>query len=306
MLPEFEIISEKFIEYLLLERGCSDNTVKAYRRDLSEWAGFCKRHGIEPGVITEDAAVSFLVSLTAKGEADSTKQRRMAALKSLSRFMVYDGLTDSVSVSLPLPRKKRPLPQIMGENEVEKIITACEDGTTLGERDGAMIELAYGCGLRASEICRITLTDMDASKGVIYVRGKGGKERSVPYVGSVKTRIEKYINGARRSLVKLSARPSSFLFLSRSGCGLDRVELWRILRKRGKEAGISVSRLHPHVLRHSFATHLLRRGMDIRTLQELLGHSSIMTTEVYTHFDMELRDVYDKYHPLAAPNNKED
>ena len=159
-----------------------------------------------------------------------------------------------------------------------------------------MIELAYGAGMRASELCDLELQNIDRSGGLIYTRGKGGKERTIPYVGAVRKVIDDYIEKVRPLLDRLGLE---YLFLTRSGKKMRREFLWQILRKRGKSAGIPLSRLHPHVLRHTFATHLLRNGMDQRTLQEILGHSSILTTEKYTHLDTEIHDYYDKYHPRS-------
>ena len=150
--------------------------------------------------------------------------------------------------------------------------------------------------MRASELCSVRLRDLDAANGIVYVRGKGGKERTIPYIGAVRRHIGEYIAEYRP---KLDKHGTEWLFLSRNGKQLHRETLWVIMRKRGLMADIPVARLHPHVLRHTFATHLLRNGMDQRTLQEILGHSSIMTTEKYTHMDMELRDYYDRFHPRA-------
>ena len=156
--------------------------------------------------------------------------------------------------------------------------------------------MAYGVGLRASELCNIKLRDIDDHNGLIYTRGKGDKERAVPYVGGVRKVTERYIKEVRPSLNKLELE---WLFLSRTGKQMRREFLWHILQKRGKAANISSSRLYPHILRHTFATHLLRNGMNQRTLQEILGHTSILTTEKYTHLDTEIHDFYDKYHPRS-------
>lgn len=175
----------------------------------------------------------------------------------------------------------------------------------MGLRDRTMIEMAYDCGLRASELCAIKLSDIDETGGVLYVRGKGDKERIVPYVGTLRSAVRRYMDEARPVLLGAKSgaaalRKSDYLFLSANGRAMNRGELWNIVQKRGRRAGIARSRLHPHVLRHSFATHLQRRGMDLRTLQELLGHSTIATTEKYAHLDTELRDIYDSFHPRAG------
>lgn len=195
-----------------------------------------------------------------------------------------------------LPSKEQKLPQILSEGEVERLISSCRDGSLLGDRDEAIFEVIYGCGLRASEVCLLTTDDIDWHANAVRVIGKGDKERIVPLLGSIKEKLKRYVDIVRPQLNKLE---ESWLFLTRTGRQLHREDLWRIIRRRGKAAGIPAVRLHPHVLRHSLATHMLRRGLDLRTLQELLGHASIATTERYTHLDLELRDIYDRCHPRA-------
>jgi integrase/recombinase XerD len=293
--PFFEAL-EKFKDYLLLERGCSQNTVKAYISDISFWHAYCLKMGFEPEKLSAENISRFLREQTVKGKAKSTIQRNAAVLNSFACFLVYDGELSKMPKLDPLPKIDDKLPQIMTENEIQRIIDACEDGTYLGKRDRAVIELAYGAGMRASELCGIKLKDINKTGGLIYTRGKGGKERGVPYLGAVRKVVDEYIDKYRPQMDKLG---QPWLFLTRTGKQMRREFLWHILRKRGMSAGIPLSRLHPHVLRHTFATHLLRNGMDQRTLQEILGHSSIMTTEKYTHLDLEIRDLYDKFHPRA-------
>lgn len=293
----FSLALERFADYLLLERGGSGNTMKAYQSDLFFWYEFCKKHNNDPMELDADKISRFLREQSTKGRAKSTIQRNAAALSSFARFLVYDGENERMPRLDHMPKKDEPLPQVLSEEEIQRIINACEDGTAIGMRDRAMIELAYGAGLRVSELCSLKLRDLDGTSGFLYALGKGGKERSVPYVGEVRRVVEEYITNHRQDLNKENQQ---WLFLSKNGKQLRRESFWHILRKRGKQAsGISYRRLHPHILRHSFATHLLRNGMDQRTLQEILGHSSIITTEKYTHFDQELRNVYDKFHPRA-------
>lgn len=293
----FSMALERFADYLMLERGGSGNTTKAYESDLFFWYEFCKKRGSDPMELDADKISRFLLEQSAKGRAKSTIQRNAAALSSFARFLVYDGESERMPRLDRMPKRDETLPQILSEEEIQRILNACEDGTAIGMRDRAMIELAYGAGLRVSELCSLKLRDLDGANGFLYARGKGDKERSVPYVGGVRRVVEDYIINYRPELDK---NRQQWLFLSRTGRQLRRESFWQILRKRGRKAtGISLKRLHPHILRHSFATHLLRNGMDQRTLQEILGHSSIITTEKYTHFDQELRDIYDKFHPRA-------
>ena len=286
----------RFEDYLVVERSCSQNTKAAYSADLHRWYWFCRENAVEALMPTAEHIERFLREYAVAGHAKSSVQRAAATLSSFARFLVYDGENIEMPRLDPLPSRDKKLPQVMTEGEIQRIINACDNGTLLGRRDRTMIELAYGTGLRASEICSVRLKDIDRSGGMLYTVGKGGKERCVPYVGGVRKVVEAYIEEVRPRLDKLK---QPWLLLSKSGRQLSRIALWQILHKRGLEADIPAERLHPHVLRHTFATHLLRNGMDQRTLQEILGHSSILTTEKYTHLDLEVRDYYDKYHPRA-------
>ncbi|QTX31232.1 tyrosine-type recombinase/integrase [Aminithiophilus ramosus] len=283
-----------FFDYLRFERGCSENTVKAYEGDLARWCAFCEGAGLSPLPPSEEKVAPFLRKASLEGKSSATVQRYAATLRSWSHFLQMDGWIEQDVWLPPLPDKARRLPQILNEGEVERLLSACPD-TLLGLRDRALLELSYGCGLRAGEACSLHVGDADFRRGTLRVLGKGDKERLLPLVGQIKERLRLYVGEARPGL----GGTSDVLFLSRNGRPLRREDFWRIIRRRGKEAAIPAVRLHPHVLRHSFATHLLRRGMDLRTLQELLGHASIATTERYTHFDLELRDVYDRCHPRA-------
>lgn len=293
---EVERTAERFGDYIKLERACSENTKRAYLSDLAIWTAWCSRNSRDPLDVAPDAVSRFLMEAGIEGRKKSSLHRLGAVLRSFAKFLQYDGVTDKAPRLVPLGAREEKLPEILNENEIQRIINACEDGTPLGKRDRAYIELAYGAGMRASELCGLRLRDLDPGGGILYARGKGDKERVIPYIGAVRRVVDEYIREYRPALDKKGAE---WLFLSRSGRQLHRETLWVILHKRGLAAGVPAKRLHPHVLRHTFATHLLRGGMDQRTLQELLGHSSITTTEKYTHLDLNLRDYYDKYHPRA-------
>jgi integrase/recombinase XerD len=287
---------DRFFSYLRFERGCSENTVKAYASDLRAWVSFCEKEGVEPSPPGKESFSGFLNALAAEGRSKSSIQRSAATLRSWMRFLAAEGVLVDAENLPPLPGREKKLPQILTEGEVDRLLEACEGSDPPALRDRALVELAYGCGLRAGELARLDVVDVMLQSGFLKIRGKGGRERIVPLVGKVRGRVERYLNEGRD---RFSPEKTCRFFVSRNGHPLQREDIWRTIRKRGHAAGISSSRLHPHILRHSFATHLLRRGMDLRTLQELLGHSSIMTTEKYTHFDVELRDVYDKSHPRA-------
>jgi integrase/recombinase XerD len=288
-----------FLEYMRFERDASPNTVKAYGNDLASWKKFCGETGQKLYPVSAEAVLRYMTRLAAEGMSAATKSRKAAALASFAKFLAYDGRTDSVE-KVPIPRKEKTLPQVMTEGEINRLIETGRDDGALDGRDRTMIEMVYDCGLRASELVSIKLPDINESGGLLYVKGKGRKERVLPYVGALKEKVGKYISEIRPKLCASPDVSEGFLFLSRNGRRMNRQDLWNILRKRGSREGISRNRLHPHVLRHSFATHLQRRGMDLRTLQELLGHSSIATTEKYAHLDTELRDLYDNYHPRAG------
>ncbi|MDR1515367.1 MAG: tyrosine-type recombinase/integrase [Synergistaceae bacterium] len=305
-----------FLDYMTLERGASENTVKAYRTDLLQWMAFCSNEGKRHYPVEPELLARYLRRLLLDGKSSGTRARNAATLRAFSKYLLYDGIEESIRPLGQLPKREKTLPQIMTEGEIERLLDGCEKGarsaldekalaadkkkTAIGMRDRAMIEMAYDCGLRASELCSIELSNIDETGGVMYVKGKGGKERIVPYVGALRGVIRRYLEEARPILAgSVETAYSKYLFLSARGRRMSRQELWNIVQRRGREAGIAKARLHPHVLRHSFATHLQRRGMDLRTLQELLGHSSIATTEKYAHLDTELRDIYDSFHPRA-------
>ena len=304
-----------FLDYMQFERDASAHTIRAYRTDLLSWRAFCAEQGknIYP---VEDATLSrYLKRLEAEGMSSGTRMRRAATLSAFSKYLIYDGRIEGTPQLRPLPKREKLLPQVMTEGEIERLLDSCDDAgrsekkIATGLRDRTMIEMAYDCGLRASELCALKISDIDETSGVMYVRGKGDKERMVPYVGTLRSAVRKYLDEARPILLGKGgdtqvAKKNDFLFLSATGRAMNRGELWNIVQKRGKRAGIARARLHPHVLRHSFATHLQRRGMDLRTLQELLGHSSIATTEKYAHLDTELRDMYDSFHPRAGIDQK--
>lgn len=295
-MEKAKALVEDFCSYLLLERGCTENTILAYRRDLRKWMVFCDEKGISPLSSPPEKINLFLRDLSREGKSKSTIQRQAAAIRSWTRYLLAEGVREKGELLPTLPDRERKLPQILSEGEVERLLAHCAGEKLLDLRDRALMEVAYGCGLRASELCALRMIDVNLEQGFLRAFGKGEKERSVPLLGQVRQRVERYIAEGRPLLDR---EGSHQLFLTRRGGALRREDVWRVIRKRGTLAGISQARLYPHILRHSFATHLLRRGMDLRTLQELLGHASIATTERYTHFDLELRDVYDNCHPRA-------
>ncbi|MDR1622544.1 MAG: tyrosine-type recombinase/integrase [Synergistaceae bacterium] len=303
-IPEAEALLGRFRLYLLGERGRSYLTAEGYTSDLRQWLKFCEANDLVAFPPTFSAISAFRKHMDEEGKLRSTQQRCIAAMRSWIHFVEMEEAED-LEIPLPdLPDKTKLEPRVLNEAEIKRLMDACQGTKPLVVRDRAIFEIGYGCGLRASEICGLSILDLDFDSKILRARGKGDKERVVPFLGETARSVKIYLETARPQLKDgarggLDHKSANKVFLSCSGRPLNRQDMWRILRKRGREAGITPSRLYPHILRHSCASHLLARGMDLRTLQEMLGHSSIVTTQTYTHFDREMRDVYDKFHPRA-------
>ena len=287
---------DQFCLYLLAERGRSRHTAEGYASDLRQWLKFCEAAGCPPYPPSPEHVAAFRLELESETKARSTQQRAVAALRSWMRFVEMEEGGEE-ELSLPeLPRKTKKEPRVLNEAEIERLLDACRGPRPLDIRDRAIVELGYGCGLRASELCGLEMLNLDFEARLLRTKGKGNRERVVPFLGETARSVRLYLDVARP---ELNRHGDAHVFLSRLGRPLRREDLWRTLRRRGTAAGVARSRLYPHILRHSFATHLLARGMDMRTLQEMLGHASIMTTQVYAHFDREMRTEYDRFHPRA-------
>ncbi|MDR3264603.1 MAG: tyrosine-type recombinase/integrase [Synergistaceae bacterium] len=295
-LEEARRFVDRFCLYLVAERGRSRLTAEGYASDLRQWLRFCEAGDLIPFPPSLAAISAFRRYMDGQGKQHSTQQRCIAAMRSWIRFVELEEAEDADILMPELPGKAKLEPRILNEAEIKRLMDVCAGSKPLVIRDRAIFEIGYGCGLRASEICTLEMLDLDFESKLLRTRGKGEKERVVPFLGETARGVRTYLDTVRSVL---NCNRISRVFLSFSGRSLNRQDMWRILRKRGREAGITASRLYPHILRHSFATHLLARGMDMRTLQEMLGHSSIMTTQTYSHFDGEMRDFYDRFHPRA-------
>lgn len=297
---EAEDLLDRFCLYLVAERGRSRLTAESYASDLKQWLNFCETNNLVPFPPSFSSVGAFRRHMDEQGKSRSTQQRCIAAMRSWIRFVEMEE-TEDLEIPLPdLPDKTKLEPRILNEGEIKRLMDVCQGEGLLIVRDRALFEIGYGCGLRASEICGLEILDLDFDSKLLRTRGKGSKERVVPFLGETARSVKIYLDTIRPRLKRDTGfKNGNKVFLSRSGRPLSRQDMWRILRKRGREAGIAPGRLYPHILRHSFATHLLARGMDMRTLQEMLGHSSIITTQIYSHFDREMRDVYDRFHPRA-------
>jgi len=294
--------AEEFLGYLAVERGASPHTLDAYRRDLGLYVAMLESRGIhDPDSVTREELTAFVAALRTRGLAPRTIERKMASVKSFHKFLVREGVTENhPSARVPLPKVPESLPDVVSIDDMDKLLTQPFPETPAGHRDRAILETLYGCGLRVSELIGLDTVDLDLDEGFVRVVGKGDKERVVPVAGAASRALSAYLRNGRPLLhPKRSVRSqdSGAVFLNVRGGRLTRQSVFHIVRKRGGIVGLS---LHPHTLRHSFATHLLEGGADLRALQEMLGHSDISTTQVYTHVDRHhIREEYLSTHPRA-------
>lgn len=289
-----------FLEYLTVELGLSANTRQAYERDLRL---FCKTLGFKNSDalvnVSREQITGYMTQLKEKGLAAATIARKLAAIKAFYRFMTAEGYMDANPAEVvEAGTKGIKLPRVLSEDEVVRLLNQPDITTAEGFRDRTMLEVLYATGMRVSELISLTLERVDLNMKYIIAFGKGSKERIVP-LGSVAAEfLQQYLEKVRPKLTH-AGRNTNIVFLALGGHELTRQRFWQIIRTYGKEAGINKA-LTPHILRHSFATHLLDNGADLRSVQELLGHSDISTTQIYTHLtNKRLRDIYAKAHPRA-------
>lgn len=288
-----------FVTYLRAERRLSPRTAAAYRGDLIRLAGFLRRRGRKSAAAVKPGDLeAYLARLRNEGLQSSTVARHGASIRSFYRY--FDEIEDArenPSRHLEAPRLWKRVPRTLNRDEVAELLEAPDTRTGLGLRDRAMLELMYGTGLRVSELIGLKLAETEVDEGVVRVRGKGDKHRLVPLTGQAKYWLDRYLKKGRTSLRNPKTRGE--VFLNNRGRALSRMGFWKILRKHALTTGLS-ARVTPHVLRHSFATHLLEGGADLRAVQELLGHASIKTTQIYTEVEREyLKRIHKEYHPRA-------
>jgi integrase/recombinase XerD len=301
----FEGLVLDFLSYLELERGLSRNTLDAYRTDLHQYGEFLGAHGLDALAVRPADVSEFLAGLaTGDGRpacSSATIHRKAACLRSFYKHLRRDELIgEDPTAALSAPRRAKRLPQVLNYAEVQKLLAAPrgDEPTTL--RDRALLEVMYACGLRASETIGLEVADVDLHEGFLRARGKGGKERLVPLGRKAITAISAYLRSGRPKLV--GERHEAKLFVNFRGGPLSRQGLYKIVQRNAREAGLG-GQLSPHTLRHSFATHLLAGGCDLRVVQEMLGHADISTTQMYTHLSGErLKEVYFQAHPRATSN----
>lgn len=288
---------EHHLNQLALERGLAERSIDSYARDLRRYVGFMSERGIEDQEqVTAERIREFLNELAGYGLSPATMARTISAVRGFHRFLLSEGLAVAdPSENLEAPRLKRKLPGVLDVAEVEALLRQPDTAKPLGLRDRAMLETLYACGLRVSELLSLRESDLFFQQGFIRCFGKGAKERLVPVGKSARTWVSRYLDGARPLL--LGKKPCELLFLNARGGPLSRMGFWKLLKAHAARAGIR-KRVHPHILRHSFATHLLEGGADLRSVQEMLGHADISTTQIYTHVDREyLKEVHRQYHP---------
>ncbi|WP_165171160.1 site-specific tyrosine recombinase [Adlercreutzia sp. ZJ242] len=294
----------EYVAYLRIERGASARTVEAYERDLRDYQAFLSERGIaRPDEVTRGVLRDFEEHVIARGYAPSSVKRRMSVVKGLHRYLVREGYAaDNPASALALPKVPGRLPDVLSVADVGRVIDACCDPAPAGVRDRALLEVLYGCGLRVSEACGLDVGSVYLDEGFVRVVGKGAKERIAPLSGCGAESLGRYLAEARPALSMKATSPRAAdlpaVFLNARGGRLSRQGVHRIVERAG--AAVGIAGLHPHTLRHSFATHMLEGGADLRVIQEILGHSDISTTQIYTHVDRtHLQEEYRAAHPRA-------
>ncbi len=288
---------DHFIGYLELERGLSRNTAKSYESDLRQASHFLQQHGASGWIkVSAKQLTAWLHGLSDRGLSASSQARKLSAVRMLCRHLLSEELRkDDPTALLTGPKLRRKLPETLSESDMGKLLAAPSGGDAYAIRDRAMLELFYSSGLRISELSGLSLQQVDLEHGFVRVFGKGSKERVIPLGAQARDAVVTYLASARPRLVK--PRTGSELFISERGRAISRKTLWVIVRKYAVRAGIT-KRVKPHLLRHSFATHLLSGGADLRAIQEMLGHASIGTTQIYTAVEnSRLLDQHAKHHP---------
>ncbi|WP_067933714.1 site-specific tyrosine recombinase XerD [Alicyclobacillus kakegawensis] len=288
-----------FSDYLVVERGLAKNTLESYRRDLSTFLAYVENQCHVPVEgVTQQHILSYLASLRQQGRANSTISRNLASIRSFFHYLVAtDVLTVDPTAHVDTPKIEKRLPKVLSVDEVERLLAAPNLQTVAGLRDRAMLELLYATGIRVSELVSLNVEDLNLAAGFLRCTGKGDKERVIP-VGDIAVQVlSAYLQQSRPEFLRLT--DDSALFLNHLGERMSRQGFWKLLKKYAKLAGI-VKDITPHTLRHSFATHLLERGADLRAVQEMLGHADISTTQIYTHVTRgRLRELYASSHPRA-------
>ena len=297
---------ESYKTYLILEKSLSANSVEAYLNDINKMAKYCdEKHQVKiPDEVTYDILKDYLIYVSEVGVTNRTQARCISSIRSFFKFLVFDGqLENNPTKLLEAPKIGRKLPNILTVEEIDSMLNAVEMYKPEGQRNKAIIEMLYSCGLRVSELISIKVSNINFRTGVVKIEGKGNKERLIPLSKNAKDEIKRYLK-VYRDWLDIEKEYEDVLFLNKRGTALSRVMVFNIIKHLANRAGIKKN-VSPHTFRHSFASHLVSGGADLRAVQDMLGHESILTTEIYTHFDEHyLKDTINKFHPRSK--DKED
>ena len=288
---------EDFLAYLRVEKGLAENSVHAYERDLKQFAFFIGSLSTDPKAMSTGVLRDFFRQLSYLGICPSSRSRKLASLRSYFAFLRREGFLEAnPASSLQAAKKSKNLPNVLSRREVEDLLLAPDPSTSIGKRDRALLELLYSCGLRVTEVLSLTMRELSLEDSFVRILGKGKKERVVPFGVSAGKKLGEYLDEGRAPLARRAPAVAE-IFLNNRGRPLGRVGCWKMIRKHWRDIG-GLRNISPHTLRHTFATHLIDNGADVRFVQELLGHSDVSTTEIYTHVSRErLRREYLRFHP---------
>lgn len=303
---DWKIAIENYKSFLILERSLSPNSVDAYLNDINKLASFCvESYGVDaPEKATKEQLAEFISFLTGNGITERTQARTISSIRSFFKYLAFDGVIDNNPAKmLEAPKIGRKLPNILTAEEVDAIENAVEMYKPEGQRNRAMIEMLYSCGLRVSELIDLKLSNINFRTSIVKIEGKGNKERMIPLSKSAKNELKNYFK-VYRDYLDIPAENEDVVFLNKLGRPLSRVMVFNIIKHLAERAGIK-KKISPHTFRHSFASALVQGGADLRAVQDMLGHESILTTEIYTHLDNHyLKDTIYKFHPRAEQKDQ--
>jgi len=292
-----EQLLDQFLHYIVVEKGLSKNTIDAYSHGLNRFLDYLRKKGIqEISSVSKFDVRAFLLVLKKQGLSTKTVLRNLVAIRTLFQFLIREGILEANPIEeLESPKIAKTLPEILTLKEVEQLLEQPNPQTPMGIRDRAMLEVLYATGMRVSELTQLPMNQVNLEAGYVLVFGKGSKERIIPLGSEAMKWVALYLKAAREKLAKRKESPS--LFINRLGRGMSRQQFWKTIKTYGRRAGIQ-KRITPHLLRHSFASHLLEGGADLRSVQMMLGHVDISTTQIYTHVTGErLKKIHQRYHP---------
>jgi integrase/recombinase XerD len=296
-MGSFDFLLDRYFDFLLVEKGLSKNTIASYHRDLLAFFHFLEEEDIRTPLDCDAATIlKYLIILRDKGLAARTRARNLVSLRGFYRFLASEKrIRKNPAEMIDLPKTGLYLPDVMSLEDIHRLLACPDDQSPLGIRDGAMLEMLYAAGLRVSELIHLKIQDIHLDAGFVRVFGKGSKERVVPIGFHARKKLQHYMNDTRAVLLK--SRVSAYLFVTRSAKPMTRQGFWKLIKRYAVQAGIQKP-ITPHSLRHSFASHLLAGGADLRSVQMMLGHADISTTQIYTHVAREhLKKIHAKYHP---------